>query len=361
VQPSVVFSRRSGYPTGSGQTTPSWYSITTSMRPRKHNRDLPPCVFLRSGTYYHVKAGKWRNLGRDRYKALAEYARLEAQSVGGMAALITEALPHILKDKAQATQSQYTVAARRLSEILAEFSPAQVTSRDVAQIRRSFPSYSVANRTITVLRLVFDYALEEQLVSANPCTGIKRLAQNVRTRLLLPAEFAAIKACAKPRLQAVMSLCYLTGQRIGDVLAIKRTDLQADGIYVEQEKTGAKLLVAWTPELRQAVDQAKALHGKVAGPYLVKGTVGSEGKPLPYKVIWKDWKAACAAAGVTGANIHDLRAMSGTEAEKQGHDPQALLGHTDKKMTQRYLRDKQIPVVHGPSIGSSNTPRKKNL
>lgn len=196
----------------------------------------------------------------------------------------------------------------------------------MAQIRRAFSSYSVANRTITVLRLVFDYALEEQLVSTNPCTGIKRLAQNVRTRRLLPSEFAAIRANAKPRLQAVMALCYLTGQRIGDVLGIKRTDLQADGIYIEQEKTGAKLLIAWSPELRRAVEDAKALHGKVAGPYLVKGTVGSEGKPLAYKVVWKDWKAACAAAGVTGANIHDLRAMSGTEAEKQGHDPRRCSG-----------------------------------
>lgn len=230
----------------------------------------------------------------------------------------------------------------------------------MAQIRRAFSSYSVANRTITVLRLVFDYALEEQLVSTNPCTGIKRLAQNVRTRRLLPSEFAAIRANAKPRLQAVMALCYLTGQRIGDVLGIKRTDLQADGIYIEQEKTGAKLLIAWSPELRRAVEDAKALHGKVAGPYLVKGTVGSEGKPLAYKVVWKDWKAACAAAGVTGANIHDLRAMSGTEAEKQGHDPQALLGHTDKKMTQRYLRDKQVPVVRGPSLQSDAKSSKTN-
>lgn len=359
MQPSVASSRRSDYPTGYGPITPLWYSTTTSMRPRKHNRDLPPCVFLRRGKFYLVKAGKWTPLGADKFKALAEYARLIAQPKGGMAALISEAMPHILKDKAQATQNQYNVAARRLGEILAEFSPAQVTPRDVAQIRRALPSYAVANRTITVLRLVFDYALEEQLVSANPCTGIKRLAQHVRTRRLLPTEFAAIKAQAKPRLQAVMDLCYLTGQRIGDVLAIKRTDLQPDGIYVEQEKTGAKLQIAWSPELRKAVDRAKALHGKVAGPYLVKGTVGSEGKPLAYKVIWTDWKAACAAAGVTGANIHDLRAMSGTEAEKQGHDPQALLGHTDKKMTQRYLRDKQVPVVHGPSIGQSNTLRKK--
>ena len=58
-----------------------------------------------------------------------------------------------------------------------------------------------------------------------------------------------------------------------------------------------------------------------------------------------------AAAGVEDANLHELRAVSGTEAQAQGHDPHTLLGHTDRKMTQRYLRDRTVPVVDGPSFG----------
>lgn len=320
------------------------------MRPRKHNRNLPPCVYLRHGAYYFVKAGKWTRLGTELPSALTEYARLHQQPKGGMSALIEEALPHILKGKADATVKQYKVAARKLQEILAEFAPTQVTPRDVAQIRRSMSdTYAVANRTITVLRLVFDYALEEQLVEANPCVGIKRLAQHARTRRILPIEYQAIRAKAKPLLQVIMDLCYLTGQRIGDVLTIKRADLKDEGIYIEQQKTGARLMVAWTPELRAVVDQAKALHGGVAGmTYLLKGV----NKQAPtYHMIWKQWTKACEAAGVEDANLHDLRAMSGTEAEAQGHDPQALLGHTDRKMTRRYLRDRTVPVVEGPSFG----------
>jgi integrase len=330
------------------------------MRPRKKDKNLPPCVYLRHGAYYLVKRGKWTRLATDLGSALAEYARLNSQPKGGMTQLIEEALPHILKGKADQTVAQYKVAARRLQESLAEFSPEQVTPRHVAQIRRALSeSYAVANRTVGVLRMVFDYAIDEEIVDRNPCAGIKRLAQNVRTRRLLMTEFQAIRAVAKPRLQAVMDLCYLTGQRIGDVLTIKRTDLREDGIYIEQQKTGAKLTVSWTPELRAAVDRAKALHGPVAGLYVVKGTVGSEGKPLAYKVIWKDWKVACAEAGVADANIHDLRAMSGTEAEAQGMDPQALLGHTDRKMTKRYLRDHTVPTVFGPSLQSATKSSKK--
>lgn len=34
-------------------------------RPRKHNIDLPPCVYLRSGSYYLVKQGKWLRIGKN--------------------------------------------------------------------------------------------------------------------------------------------------------------------------------------------------------------------------------------------------------------------------------------------------------
>lgn len=326
------------------------------MRPRKHNRNLPPCVYLRHGAYYLVKSGKWTRLSADLPAALVEYARLNQQPKGGMAELIDEAMPHILKGKADATVKQYKAAAKKLQEILAEFAPTQVTPRHVAQIRRSMASsYAIANRSITVLRMVFDYALEEQIVNSNPCVGIKRIAQNSRTRRITPSEFNAIRDKAKPLLKVVMDLCYLTGQRIGDVLSIRRSDLREDGIYIEQQKTKARLMVAWTHELRQAVETAKALHGQVAGLYLLKGV---RTQAPTYHMIWKQWTKACEDAKVEDANIHDLRAMSGTDAEAQGHDPQKLLGHTDRKMTQRYLRDKTVPVVDGPSFGQSNTRQK---
>lgn len=330
-------------------------------RPRKKDRHLPPCVYHRHGAYYLVTKGRWLRLSASLPDALAEYGRRVQQPGGGMVALIDEAMPGILRGKAESTQKQYREAAKRLQGVLQEFGADQVTPRHVAQIRRAMAEggkYAMANRMLSVLRMVFDYALEEQLVDANPCVGVRRLPQKARTRRLLPAEFLAIRKHAKPRLAVVMDLCYLTGQRVGDVLGIRRTDLQDDGVYFRQQKTGAQLVVRWTPQLRAAVEAAKALHGPVAGLHLVKGTVGQEGRPLSYHVIWKDWRAACEKAGVEDANVHDLRAMAGTEAEAQGHDAQKLLGHTDRKMTRRYLRDRTVPVVEGPDFGQSKTPGK---
>ena len=53
-------------------------------------------------------------------------------------------------------------------------------------------------------------------------------------------------------------------------------------------------------------------------------------------------------AGLDDIHLHDFRAKAITDANKQGHDPQALAGHTTEAQTVRYLRDKEIPRVYGP-------------
>ena len=74
------------------------------------------------------------------------------------------------------------------------------------------------------------------------------------------------------------------------------------------------------------------------------------GKPLKLTTIRQQWVLACQKAGVENTQLRDLRAMAGTEAKRQGIDPTALLGHADAKMTRRYLRDREVPVVVGPSF-----------
>lgn len=321
------------------------------MRPRKHNRHLPPCVYLRHGSYYLVKRGKWTRLGADLPGALREYARLQAQGVAGMAQLIEDALPELIEGKAPNTGKLYTLAARKLQEILAEFAPEQVTLKVVAQMRRGLADTPVmANKCLLVLKMVFQWALENGVVDSNPVVGVRKFGETKRTRRVTLDEFQAIRAKAPERLQVVMDLCYLTGQRIGDVLKIERSHLLDAGVYVKQQKTGAELVVAWTPELRRAVELAKAQHGKVARMRLVQ---------WKYRTIHQDWTEAVLAAGVEHCTLHDLRAMSATETDRQGGSAKGLLGHTDERMTRRYLRDTEAPVVSGPSFGQSKAASKK--
>jgi integrase len=194
-----------------------------------------------------------------------------------------------------------------------------------------------------VLKLILQEAVDDELIASNPAAGIKQPKLAARTRRLTDAEFRRIYAHADPLLRAVMSLCYATGQRVMDVATIRTENVTDDGVYFKQQKTGSEVVIAWTTELRDAVKEARALKpNAIRMPFLL-------GHEHPsYAMIYKRWKAATKRARVTGANVHDIRAMAATDAKAQGIDPQALLGHTDAATTRIYLRDRVVPVVMGP-------------
>jgi integrase len=315
-------------------------------------------VYFRHGAYWHVKRGKWTRLGSSLEGALAEYARIYETPEGSMAELIDTALAHIRPTLKRSTATQYEGAARKLKKMLVQFSPEQVKPKHIAAIKLQMSKTpNMANRCLSLLRQVFHFALEQQLIESNPAVGIRRHIEPKRTRLISMTEYEAIYAKAGPRLQVVMDLLIRTGQRVNDVLSIRRADLTEEGIRFVQQKTGAKLIVHWTPELRAVVERAKTLHGNVRALTLLHNR---RGKRPDYRTVALQWTTACEAAGVADAHLHDLRAVALTAARQQGLNATGLAGHSSPAQTARYLRDRQEPIAEAPSFGQSNRqPLKK--
>lgn len=319
------------------------------MRPRKKNRHLPPCVYEKHGAYWYVKKGKWTRLGSELHAALVEYARLSAAQGTGMPALIDRAWPEITRDLKSSTVKQYRYAADELKRILVEFEPGQVTPRVVAEIRQHYASTpNMGNRVISFLRNVMHYAVENQIIESNPCIGVRRMKEKRRDRYLTDEEYRAIRASGSDNLRPIIDICYLTGQRISDILAIRLADISDEGIHFTQQKTGARLLIEMTEDLRAAINDAKALRRNVRGLTLFCTIRG--GRPYGYTTVREMWNTACKRAGVEDANLHDLRAKSITDAKNQGLDPQALSGHTTEAMTNRYIRARDTVRAKPPSI-----------
>ena len=213
-----------------------------------------------------MKASKWTKIGESLREALATYAGAHEfpSPQGSMAALIDEALAEIRRGLKPSTVKQYEQATKTLKRKFAQFTPEQVKPRHVAQLKRDLAKTpNMANRSLSVLRQVFAHGLEQQLpgIDANPVVGIRRHKEAKRTRLISIAEYVAIHKKAGPRLQVIMDLSVRTGERIGDVLRIRRTDLLDEGIRLEQMKTGAKRIVPWTLELRVVVGPARQHPG----------------------------------------------------------------------------------------------------
>lgn len=300
----------------------------------------------KNGAYWYVRRNKWHRLGRAYHNALRAYATKESPS-GSWATLVDLAYQEFGELKPN-TRKQYDRIRARIIHGFSDFEPHEVTGTTVVQFLHLYrDTPNTANRMLTVLRHIFDVGMRSGACDINPAFTVKRFPEGRRTRYLTDDEYSRIYRSANPVIRVVMDLCYLTGQRIGDILKIKRADISDEGIHITQEKTGARLLIQMTPDLRATIDAAKGLRS-VPCAYLLhpKG----KGAPYSYRAIRDAYDRARAKAGVTDTTLHDLRAKSLTDTKKAGGDATALAGHRLESTTLRYLRGTDIPTVSGPSL-----------
>lgn len=312
---------------------------------------MPACMYQKHGAYYLVRRGKWERLDTDYQAALLAYAKkTTTANQGGMPALIDRALAHHCKARklSQNTVGQYQIAAERLKGIFAEFEPQQVLPKHVAAVKMELASTpNMCNRILSFLRIVFGYALEWQEVDSNPCIGISRHEESRRDRYITDAEFGALLNAASPYIRGILEMCYLTGQRIGDVLAIRLDDISDEGVAFVQEKTGAKLIVAMVPDMQAVIDRAKSLPRKTRGLTLFCSRTG---RPVSYDTMKMAFRELRTKTGILDVTIHDIRAKSLTDADKEGKSAQTLGGHTDARMTARYLRGRLPKIAQAPTM-----------
>ena len=305
-------------------------------------RKLPARLHEKHGGYYYVYLNKWRLLSRDYAEALRLYADLIApKRAGSIPDLITRGIER--KELAANTAKAYRIAGAKLKIAFEAFDADDFRPTHFYQwITKKQITDNMAQLYRSVMVCAMQLAVEEGLIDSNPMREVKNWNGGKRDRYLTDAEYLAIRDKSNPTLKAIIALSLQTGQRIGDVLKLRYSDLTDDGVYVEQEKTKAKMCIAWTPDLREAVATAKATHTSIKGLTLFSTR---QGKPLPYSTVRGWWLKATAMAGVPDCHMHDIRAKTGTDAKKQGLDSMALLGHKSESSHLRYQRNKETPLV----------------
>lgn len=310
-------------------------------------------MHFKHGRYYYVHRNKWTPLSTNFHEALAQYGKLIEPMKGGMVELIAEFMLDIRAEVSPSTLRTYAVAAEKLKKTMVEFAPEDVKPRHVAQIMEHHKATpAIANTMRNVLKQVFAAAVISGKCDINPVQFVAPRTVKKRDRYITDAEFESIRKQATPTMRTIMDMCYLTGQRIGDILNLRLQDIDADGIYFKQQKTGNRLKVAMTPDLEAVIAEAKSLHACVRGMTLFHSR---SGKPFSYWTVRTLWERATLAAGVEDAHIHDIRAKAATDAKSQGLDSQTLLGHTTESSHLRYLRSKEIPVAQPVKLRQSKT------
>ena len=179
----------------------------------------------------------------------------------------------------------------------------------------------------------------------NPCRGIDKAREEPRDRILTPDELDRLAAVLKsydgnPAAVAAIRVAALTGLRIGEVLAMRREDIDLDTgrLTLPETKTG-----------RRQHDLPEAALDVLGGiPRIGQWVFTSTGKaPCTYRNVRVHFKQICDNAGIEGVRLHDLRRTVMTWAAASGigsHVLRDLLGHKTTAMADRYIRAIGNPV-----------------
>lgn len=319
-------------------------------RRRQSNHDLPPRLHFKAGSYYYVtfQGGKrqWLNLGKDRPEALRRWAELEGQDAPVLTKRFDLIAARYQRDEfprlAPRTQHDYERAIRNLSAVFGAMPIDTIKPPHLAEYlaRRGQSSTVQANREIAVFSTIYNRAREWGYTTAtNPCEGVRRHRERPRERYVTDTEYKAVWDKADQPTQDAMDLALLTGQREGDVLKMRDTDIQGGVLYVRQNKTRAALRILVTGQLAEVITRIQTRGGR-KGPLLVQT---EDGQPLTEDALRKRFSKARKAANVD-FQYRDLRAKAATDRGDLAK-AQKLLGHKNRSMTEDYVRARQGEMV----------------
>jgi len=322
-------------------------------RRRASKLDLPPRVYLKHGAFYHVtRDNKWIRLSTDRAEACAKWAKLQgieapSETIGD---LIRRYLTEVSPLKSPRTRRDDETCAQLLIAVFGDMHAGELASADVAGYldRRGRKAPTRANREISVLSHVFTKAIRWGLVDRNPCRGVERLPESRRERYVTDDEFDRCKQLAGELLATMMDFALLTAMRQDDMLGLTVGNLTEEGIDHSQAKTGTRLVIRWTDELRAVVESAMQLHKTnraQRSAFLFARRGGGRYSQSGFQTIWQRVQRKWGKAENERFTWHDLRAKSLTDTDAQGGNAQALGGHASAQMTQRYIKQKKVKSV----------------
>uniref|UniRef100_A0A5Q5CK06 Phage integrase family protein n=1 Tax=Mycobacterium sp. (strain JLS) TaxID=164757 RepID=A0A5Q5CK06_MYCSJ len=208
-----------------------------------------------------------------------------------------------------------------------------------------------------ILNGVFNTAVADDLIERNPCRikGAAQVKHAKRSVVLLDAAQLTELAAAMPddaRLAVLLAgWCAL---RKGEVFALRRCDIAADGSTVRIERAvtyregkfevgptktrESRRVVSVPPHVRPAVVDHLARHVGEGDEALVF-TEPSTGSFAGEKRFRTAWEAAREAIGQPQLHFHDLRHAGGVMAAQAGatlREVMDRLGHTSPNMAMRY-------------------------
>ncbi|HDW3290847.1 TPA: tyrosine-type recombinase/integrase [Enterobacter hormaechei subsp. xiangfangensis] len=253
------------------------------------------------------------------------------------------------------TRKDYKKYSRKLIPVFGKMDPDSVKPQHIRQYmdKRGVAAPVQANREKAFLSRVYGWAYERGMVKGNPCKGVRQFKEEERERYVTDEEYYALYEVSPTVVKVAMELAYLCLARQGDVLAVQKTQLLQEGIFIRQGKTAAKQIKAWSERLFAAVELAKTLPLKngISSVYLIHQFNGRRYTRDGFNSRWQQAKEEAQKKHphmLFDFTFHDLKAKGVSDLEGSLQEKQQISGHKTITQTARYDRKvKIVPVVGG--------------
>lgn len=326
-----------------------------------------PNFFLHSnGTYYvrkHVRGlPVWRSTGHKQFKsAFRRYNEILvelSQEKSGWKKPSNPTLDEWWRTYRAAKRKSPATWAREDSimrlHVLPQFGRLRLSDFVKSDFERHFNrrcrggvSLDTMARELSLLKAVFEAAVDDELLERNPLRRIAKPAYSTRMRVLTPEEQRTVLAALSPTFQRFLLFTLGTGLRVGEVRALRAADVRWEENLIRVTGKGHN----GEPKVREVplIDAPRLkqlLRDQLAANLKKRRAAEARLKVKPTGAFWTQTPRsllrvltnACSAAGVDYFSPHTLRHTFATRYLQSGGDIYTLskiLGHGSVRVTEK--------------------------
>ncbi len=256
---------------------------------------------------------------------------------------------NFLKEKGHSTSTivAYGKDIEQLVDFLKELEKHQVheVSKDdieafLAKMNKDGYTPKSISRKINSTRTFYRFLKVNEYVTDDPSLLVAHPKyQLAPPRILTPTEYRALRDAARndARMSAIIELLLQTGIRIGELTALKLSDIQKDSLHIPAMEKHGERVVPLNKRAQEALKRYLDVRPKAVEDHLF---ITKSGKPFLIRNIRTSVERYFRLAEIKNAKVNDLRHTFVAHHLKHGASIVTLskiLGHKRISTTERYL------------------------
>lgn len=235
------------------------------------------------------------------------------------------------------TQTNYTVYLAPLHSALKLVRITGIKRAHLLAIRDDIAAdrgHGAAINFCRVASAFFSWALDRELIDASPATKLTAKLQRGHLPAWRDDQAQRAMRDLPESYRRVVVLAYYTGQRRGDLCAIRWSDYDGSIIRLTQSKTGEPLEIPVVPALQDELEAWRADRSTLT-------ILDFLGKPWRASFLSTRLPDQLEKLGLPRLNVHGLRRLTAIRLAEAGctvHEIAAITGHRTLSMVQEYTR-----------------------